>query len=165
MNALHTLPLLLAACVSSTALAGGHWYEDRYESRHDSRYDRRYDDHHARHHHRHHQRNRQVEYIVVERPVYSAPRVVYQEPVVIYRDRVIHEERPVYREAPPRRYYREDAPVRYRDEGMSSGAGQVLGAVAGGIMCSRFGDGNGRLAATAAGAVLGGMVGGELSRD
>lgn len=162
MLARYTLALLLAAGIGGNALAGDDWYADRYGSR----YERRYDDPPPRHYHHAHRHDRQVEYIVVERPVpvYTAPRVVYQEPVVVYRDRVIHDT-PVYREAPPRRYYRDDAPVRYRDEGMSRGTGQVLGAVAGGIVGSRFGDGNGRLAATAAGAVLGGLIGGELARD
>lgn len=161
MKLLHTLPLILGACISSAALAGGYWHEDRYSHRHESRYDNRYDRHYDDRHvraQRHHHRDRQVQYIVVERPVYTAPRVVYREPVVVYRDR------PDYYEAPRQQHYRNPGYSHHQD-GMSTGTGQVLGAVAGGVIGSRFGDGNGRLAATAVGAVLGGMVGGELARD
>lgn len=157
MKLLHTLPLILTACISSAALAGGYWQEERYDSHYDShRVQPR------RHHH-----GRQVEYIVVERPVYRAPRVVYREPMVVYREPVtVYLDRPdgyadVYQ---TRRRQHHPGYSRHQD-GMSTGTGQILGAVAGGVIGSRFGQGNGRLATTAIGAVLGGVVGGELARD
>ncbi|MDR0735838.1 MAG: glycine zipper 2TM domain-containing protein [Zoogloeaceae bacterium] len=85
----------------------------------------------------------------------SAPVVVYQEPVVIYREPAV-----VYRE--PAVVHEEDAPsgeARANDT-----AARVVGAIAGGVIGSRFGGGNGRLAATAAGAVLGSIIAGELAR-
>ena len=92
-----TASLLLGVCFSSAALADGRWHHDRdYPP-----------------HHRHHHYDNRVQYVVVERPVYTAPRVVYQEPVVVYRDRVVYQDRPDYYEPQPR-YYRDAPQPRYR---------------------------------------------------
>lgn len=44
-------------------------------------------------------------------------------------------------------------------------AGKLLGAVIGGVVGHQFGDGRGKDAATAGGAILGGMIGDKVQRD
>lgn len=44
-------------------------------------------------------------------------------------------------------------------------AGKLLGAVIGGVVGHQFGDGRGKEAATAGGAILGGMIGDKVQRD
>ena len=46
-----------------------------------------------------------------------------------------------------------------------SGAGTVVGAVAGGVVGNQFGKGSGKVLATAVGAVVGGIVGHEIGRS
>jgi hypothetical protein len=91
--------------------------------------------------------------VVIRRPapvvVYQRPAVIYQEPVVIYREPAV-----VY----------EDAPVIYSESRVDNTAARVAGAIVGGAVGSRFGGGNGRLATTAAGAVLGSIIAGELAQ-
>jgi len=107
-----------------------------------------------------------VERVVVQE-VYAQPEVVYQAPPqVIYRDRVVYRDRPVYYEAAPSyqeppRYYPQ--PQRYPNRNGDSAAAQTIGAVAGAVIGNRFGQGNGRILSTAAGAVIGSIVGGNLS--
>lgn len=175
MKPLHTLCLLLSACLSSAVVADGDWrYRDSarhhsshysshpapryYDTHRDQRYERR--PHHAAH--RHH-RDHRVEYIVIERPVHVTPQVIYQEARPRYRETIVYQQAPRYYDAP--HPYREPPPPHYRHDSMSPATGQILGAVAGGVIGSRFGQGNGRVAASAAGAFLGSVIGGELARD
>lgn len=119
------------------------------------------------HHHRHHH-HRDVG-VMVGGPVYMAPQVVYREaPPVVYRETVVYQDRPVY--APPTTYYRapaqgyyQESPTYYQRPNGDRVAGQMIGAVAGGVIGNRFGAGSGRVAATAVGAVLGSVVGGRLA--
>lgn len=142
------IPVLVAtAAFSANAFADHRWDDD--------------DDHCEHRHYR--------ERVVVQR-VYEEPAVVYQAPPqVIYQDRMVYRDRPVYYEAeprydapPPPRYY-EQQPAAYPAYGGNRIAGQAIGAVAGGVIGSRFGRGNGRLVSTAVGAVVGSVVGGNLS--
>ncbi|MDR1648438.1 MAG: glycine zipper 2TM domain-containing protein [Zoogloeaceae bacterium] len=86
--------------------------------------------------------------VVVQRPVHVAPRVVYREtvraPVVVYRE--------------------QPTVVYYREQGARSDntAGMIIGATAGGILGNQIGRGNGRALSTAAGIILGGMIGNGL---
>lgn len=108
------------------------------------------------------QREYPVERVVVERR--------YAEPAVVYRKRGFHEDDYAYDEpevapryAPPLR--REPAPREvYAERGGNQATGQIIGAIAGGVIGSRFGGGNGRIATTAAGAVVGSVIGGNLAR-
>jgi uncharacterized protein YcfJ len=102
--------------------------------------------------------------VVVSAPtvVYRAPTVVYQQPVYYYTPAPVV----VYESAPPQVILQASLPapsVEDRQGGLS--AAQVVGAVAGGVIGSRFGGGNGRLATTAAGAVLGSVLAEELASD
>ncbi|MDR2624972.1 MAG: glycine zipper 2TM domain-containing protein [Zoogloeaceae bacterium] len=93
----------------------------------------------------------------------SAPVVVYQTPTVIYREPVVvYQEPAVVYDEPPVVY--EDAPVVYGEAQGNNTVAKVVGAIAGGVIGSRFGGGNGRLATTAAGAVLGSIIAGELAQ-
>lgn len=49
--------------------------------------------------------------------------------------------------------------------GPKEGGGVAIGAVAGGLLGSRFGGGSGRVVATAVGAVAGGLLGGAVGRS
>src|SRR5712664_175172 len=84
--------------------------------------------------------------------VYSAP-VYYGPPPVVYAPT------PVYY-GPPQAVYSQPAPARVYAS--SPNAGNVGGAIAGAVIGSRFGQGDGRLAATAIVAVLGSMIGGGM---
>ena len=105
------------------------------------------------------------------RVVIGAPRVVYQQ-VIVYPAPVYDYGAPqvVYESAPPpviiQQMPPQPLPPEQPAENVQSGlsAAQVVGAVAGGVIGSRFGGGNGRLVTTAVGAVLGSVVGGELAR-
>jgi hypothetical protein len=112
--------------------------------------------------------------VVVGSPfvVYRAPLVVYQQPV-IYSQPAYYYPAPVvvYESVPPQVIQQvpqplplpaEPLPAEPTQSGLS--AAQVVGAVAGGVIGSRFGGGNGRLVTTAAGAVLGSVIGDELSK-
>jgi outer membrane lipoprotein SlyB len=95
--------------------------------------------------------------------VYSRPTVVYREPVVVYREPVV-----VYSE--PEVVYRdpmvidEEVPVISGEVRGDNTVAKVVGAIAGGVIGSRFGGGHGRLATTAAGALLGSIIADELAR-
>lgn len=139
--------LVAAAAFSSNAFADHRWHDDDCD-------------------HRHHRRGERV---VVQRVhIYEEPRVVYQAPPqVVYRERVVYRDRPVYYEAPaqyapPPRHYEPPVPAYPASSG-NRVMGQAVGAVAGGVIGSRFGQGNGRLAATAVGAVVGSVVGGNMA--
>lgn len=84
----------------------------------------------------------------------SAPRVlVAPRPVVVYR--------PAYY-APA--YYAQPAPVYYAPAPVYPNWGAVGGAIVGGAIGSTLGQGNGRVAAIAAGSVLGAIAGSQLTR-
>ncbi|MDR1349293.1 MAG: glycine zipper 2TM domain-containing protein [Zoogloeaceae bacterium] len=93
----------------------------------------------------------------------SAPVVVYQQPTVIYREPVVVYQEPAVVYSEPTVIY-EDAPIISGEARGDSAAARIVGAIAGGVIGSRFGGGNGRLATTAAGAVLGSIIAGELAR-
>ncbi len=137
------IPALLAATLLSP-----HAFADRFDD--DGDYRR----------HRHHPHARHV----VVHHVYDEPRVVYEQPRVVYRERVEYRDRPVYVESAPRDY---EGPGRYSapaPAGVSDRfAGQMVGAVAGGVLGNQVGKGSGRVVATAAGAVIGSIVGGNMA--
>lgn len=150
MNLFRIPALVATAAISFNAFADNGWHE-------------------GHRHQRHHRHSYPVERVVVQRPVYVAPRVVYEmPPPVVYRERVIYRETPVYYEAPPRYapppppVYRRPAPapVVYGGDRMM---GQAIGAIAGGVIGNQFGQGNGKVVSTAAGAVIGSMVGGNIA--
>ncbi|HEY5338700.1 MAG TPA: glycine zipper 2TM domain-containing protein [Rhizomicrobium sp.] len=58
-----------------------------------------------------------------------------------------------------RNYYGDDCRAQ------NTGAGTVLGAIAGGVIGSQFGHGGGRAAATVGGVVLGGVIGNKIAGD
>jgi uncharacterized protein YcfJ len=104
------------------------------------------DDHYE---YRHHRQN-YASYAVVQ-PVYEAPapvyyalprRFAYREPVVVY---------PV-------------APAYY-SRGSAPHSGQIIGAVAGGLVGASLVHGENRPAAVLVGALLGGAIGGNANRD
>jgi hypothetical protein len=106
--------------------------------------------------------------VVVSTPlvVYRTPRVVvYQTPVVYYSTSTYSHIPPVvmYENAPPPSEPVPSVPAENAPSGLS--ATQVIGAVAGGVVGSRFGGGKGRLATTAAGAVLGSVLAEKLAND
>jgi len=87
---------------------------------------------------------------------HSAPRVVVVErPLVVYR--------PAYFPPAPV-YYVQPAPVYYAPAPVYPNWGAVGGAIVGGAIGSTIGHGNGRVAAIAAGSVLGAMAGSQLAR-
>jgi len=113
--------------------------------------------------------------VVYSAPVYyGPPQVVYAPPPVYYGPpQVVYGPAPVYYGPPPVVYapapvyygpsqvvYSQPAPARVYAS--SPNAGNVGGAIAGAVIGSRFGQGDGRLAATAIGAVLGSMIGGGM---
>ncbi|GHU12135.1 hypothetical protein FACS1894185_6340 [Betaproteobacteria bacterium] len=105
--------------------------------------------------------------VVVAAPlvVYRAPMVVYQEPVYYYaQPAVVYETASpvIIQQAPQQPLPPAAPPAENSPNGLS--AAKVIGAVAGGVIGSRFGGGNGRLVTTAAGAVLGSVIADELSR-
>lgn len=51
------------------------------------------------------------------------------------------------------------------DQGIKENAGTLIGGVAGGVIGSKFGKGNGQIWATGAGAVLGALAGKEIGRQ
>lgn len=61
--------------------------------------------------------------------------------------------------AQPRYYYGDDCHEQ------NAAAGTIVGAIAGGIIGNQFGRGGGRVAATAGGVILGGMVGNAIAGD
>ena len=85
--------------------------------------------------------------------------VVYSAPVYYGPPQVVYAPPPVYY-GPPQVVYSQPAPARVYAP--SPNAGNVGGAIAGAVIGSRFGQGDGRLAATAIGAVLGSMIGGGM---
>lgn len=98
--------------------------------------------------------------------VYGAPVVVYQTPPqVVYRERVVYRDVPVHRgyerSYAPRPSY--DRPHATYSTGNDRVVGQVLGAVAGGVLGNQIGGGNGRVVATTVGAVIGSAIGGEMA--
>ena len=99
--------------------------------------------------------------VVYSAPVYyGPPQVVYAPPPVYYGPpQVVYAPAPVYY-GPPQAVYSQPAPARVYAS--SPNAGNVGGAIAGAVIGSRFGQGDGRLAATAIGAVLGSMIGGGM---
>lgn len=144
------IPVLAASAVFSANAFAHHDCDDD-----DARYERRYRE------------------SVRREVVYEQPAVVYREaPRAVYRERIEYRERPVYyreyREPavryyePPRRYSGYDERAYRHDDG-NRAVGQVVGAIAGGLIGNQIGQGGGRIAATAVGAVLGGVVGGELA--
>jgi len=93
---------------------------------------------------------------VIEHRYYPTETVVIERPVIVERPVIIERPAVVYREVPS---YYEPGP-----RGSSSGLGAVGGAIAGAVIGSRFGGGDGRIAAIALGTVLGAHVGEQLSR-
>jgi len=86
---------------------------------------------------------------------HSAPRVVVVErPIVVYRP--AH-----FRPAPV--YYAQPAPVYYAPAPVYPNWGAVGGAIAGAALGSTIGHGNGRVAAIAAGTVMGAAIGSQLT--
>jgi uncharacterized protein YcfJ len=106
--------------------------------------------------------------VVVGSPfvVYRAPLVVYQQPV-IYSQPAYYYPAPVvvYESAPPQVIQQVPQPLPAEPTQSGLSAAQVVGAVAGGVIGSRFGGGNGRLITTAAGAVLGSVIGEQVAGD
>jgi len=111
---------------------------------------------HDRHHHYdgdRYDRGRAIEH----RYYYPQQTVIIERPVVVEREVVVERPPVVYREAP--RYDDRDA------RAPSSTLGAVSGALAGAVIGSRFGGGDGRIAAIAIGTVLGAHVGERLATD
>ncbi len=108
--------------------------------------------------------------IPVERVVVVERR--YVEPASVYRKRVLYEDVYAYDDDEPEAVTRRAPPPRrdpvprevYAERGGNEATGQVIGAIAGGVIGSRFGGGKGRIATTAAGAVVGSVIGGQLAR-
>jgi hypothetical protein len=89
-------------------------------------------------------------------PVYYAPApapVYYGQPQVVYGQPPLAYGPPPVVYSPP-----QPAPVY----ASSPNAGNVGGAIVGGVIGSRFGQGDGRLVSTAIGAVVGSMIGGGM---
>jgi hypothetical protein len=99
--------------------------------------------------------------VVYSAPVYYGPPQVVYAPAPVYYGPppVVYAPAPVYY-GPPQVVYSQPAPARVYAS--SPNAGNVGGAIAGAVIGSRFGQGDGRLAATAIGAVLGSMIGGGM---
>jgi hypothetical protein len=136
------IPALVATAVfSANAFAHGDWDDDDHCER--------------RYRHR-------VQHVVVQR-VYDEPQVIYEAPPVVYRERIVYRERPVYYEAEPR--YEEERPTAYRSYKTNRVIGQAVGAVAGGLIGHQVSRGNGRIAETALGAVVGSVVGASMLDD
>ncbi len=142
MKASRKVLVMLAAGASLTAMAPA--FADGWD------YEREYG-------HRHHHEAG----VVYSAPVYyGPPQVVYAPPPVYYGPpQVVYAPAPVYY-GPPQAVYSQPAPARVYAS--SPNAGNVGGAIAGAVIGSRFGQGDGRLAATAIGAVLGSMIGGGM---
>lgn len=129
------------AIVSAIALADDYRDDNRYDDRYDNRYDERYDDQYG--------------------SDYEYARVVDVEPL---RRRVRVSE-PV-RECWEERGYRSDG-YRSNEGPFSSNhvGGTLLGGLIGGALGNQVGHGDGRQVAKAAGAIIGGAVGYNASRD
>jgi hypothetical protein len=133
--------LALSAFIISTSLLSSAAFA--HGGDHDGWYDQR--------HHRHHGWRPAPAHVV-----YAPPRSVYVRPPVAYYQ-------PAYRPA----YYAQPAyaPAYYAPARAYYGgdrvAGQVVGAVAGGVIGNAVSGG--ALAPTAIGAVLGGLIGGDLA--
>src|SRR5882762_9009543 len=142
MKASRKVLVMLAAGASLTAMAPA--FADGWD------YEQGYG------HWRHHEAG-----VVYSAPVYyGPPQVVYAPPPVYYGPpQVVYAPAPVYY-GPPQAVYSQPAPARVYAS--SPNAGNVGGAIAGAVIGSRFGQGDGRLAATAIGAVLGSMIGGGM---
>ncbi|HXM81566.1 MAG TPA: glycine zipper 2TM domain-containing protein [Burkholderiales bacterium] len=142
MKASRKVLVILAAGASLTAMAPA--FADGWD------YERGYG------HWHHHEAG-----VVYSAPVYyGPPQVVYAPPPVYYGPPpVVYAPAPVYY-GPPQVVYSQPAPARVYAS--SPNAGNVGGAIAGAVIGSRFGQGDGRLAATAIGAVLGSMIGGGM---
>src|SRR5216683_721343 len=99
--------------------------------------------------------------VVYSAPVYYGPPQVVYAPAPVYYGPppVVYAPAPAYY-GPPQVVYSQPAPARVYAS--SPNAGNVGGAIAGAVIGSRFGQGDGRLAATAIGAVLGSMIGGGM---
>jgi hypothetical protein len=156
MKASRKVLVMLAAGASLTAMAPA--FADGWDYEH------------GYGHWRHHEAG-----VVYSAPVYyGPPQVVYAPPPVYYGPpQVVYAPAPVYYGPPPVAYapppvyygppqvvYSQPAPARVYAS--SPNAGNVGGAIAGAVIGSRFGQGDGRLAATAIGAVLGSMIGGGM---
>lgn len=140
--------LLLGASNGAWAHPPGHGYSDHYDRGH--HYDRgRHGGHHKNW--KHHRREARF-----DNHRYGHRHVVVHEvrrPVVV--------ERHVYT-APQTHHY--PRPTAYVDDRHGSGLSGVVGAIAGGALGSTLGKGDGRLATTGAGAVLGYVVGDHVGR-
>jgi len=99
-------------------------------------------------------------------PAYDMARVVSVDPIVqptqpVTRQQCWSEPTPSY--AYQDRGYQRDP--RYASRSQTSGGGALLGAIAGGVLGNSVGDGDGRKAATIAGAVIGYNVAGASQRN
>lgn len=88
---------------------------------------------------------------------YAWAQVIRVDPLIAWEDRPVHRQE-CWDEPVQARYER--YPSR-----QGSDAGVVLGAIVGGVVGNQFGGGRGRVATTAAGAVLGGAVARDMQRD
>jgi len=142
MKASRKVLVMLAAGASLTAMAPA--FADGWD------YERGYG------HWHHHEAG-----VVYSAPVYYGPPQVVYVPAPVYYGPppVVYAPAPVYY-GPPQAVYSQPAPARVYAS--SPNAGNVGGAIAGAVIGSRFGQGDGRLAATAIGAVLGSMIGGGM---
>ena len=94
---------------------------------------------------------------------HEGPRfVVVQRPVVVYRQ-AYYPPAPVYYAPPAPVYYAQPAPAYYAPAPVYPNWGAVGGAIAGGAIGSTIGQGNGRVAAIAAGSVIGAMAGSRIA--
>jgi hypothetical protein len=143
---------ILAVLVGSTALAAlpafaGHDDDDDW--------------HEHRRFHRQPRYYQPYSYYVVE----QQPVVVYERPVVIYRQPppVVYQPAPVTYQPAPVVYAAPPPAPAYANYG-PSGFGTLGGAIAGTVIGSRFGKGDGRTAAMVIGGVTGAFVGDRLAR-
>ena len=141
--------LLAAALVLATPMASAWADRDHGRGHHDDDDDGRDHDHGR---HRGHHKDRVV--VIEQRPV------VVEERVVLWRDR------------PPaprfQRFY--ELPVGIErgrcDRGLiDANVGTLLGAAAGGFVGSQVGHGDGKLAATGAGVLLGALIGNQIAAN
>lgn len=136
------LGIVLLSAAGPVLADGGHRHGHGRSDCHDARH---YDDHYARHHDRHHYRDR-------DRRHYQGHKVHYRShyvpPPVTY---VVSVQQPIYAGGSPY------ASGYYRN---TPNFGNAVGGALGGYLGSQIGSGSGRLAATAAGAVIGYSIGG-----